>query len=47
MYSCMCGRRRTLPGKALSLYYARVRNTGLRPLLWNEVPAEKFEISAA
>jgi len=32
----MCGRRRTFSGKAVGLYYAPVRNSGLRPVIWKK-----------
>jgi hypothetical protein len=44
IYSCMCGRRRTFLGKVIGLYYAPVRNSGLRPVIWKEVVAERFEV---
>jgi hypothetical protein len=44
IYRCMCGRRRTFSGKAISLYYAPIRNSTLRPVIWKEVVADRFKI---
>jgi hypothetical protein len=45
IYACICGRRRTFRGKAVGLYYAPVITGGIRPVIWKEVNAEKFEIA--
>jgi hypothetical protein len=44
IYGCICGRRRTFRGKAVGLYYAPVITSCIRPSVWKEVSAEKFEI---
>ena len=43
VYACVCGRRRTMNGKIVRLYYVPAGG-GLRALDWKEVSVDKFEI---
>ena len=45
VHACVCGRRRTMYGQVVRLYYVP-GGGGLRANYWKEVSVDKFEIAS-